>query len=375
MPPHAAPSATPAPAPHAAPHAAPSAAPAATVGPDAQVKAYVGALLEDLKNKKTTVESLEARLQQLELEMQARTGDQKPLILATVSEKLGEMSGIAPDIKSEFHGKPPATDIDQLMDRLEGASILFRHKVFLAMKANPDVGKSLGIKKGPFNPKDPFKDRGLNAVFDGLCSEYDLGGRNAGAFVGMVMDKFGTAPPPTDPEGDKRRIGSLKRIIGRREVGKPGAISKMRAATMDKILTTAVQAGGVLALTGGSAGIGLAVLAAKPVFEALTGLRAADFLKAAQEPSTKQGIRNLWDTFKQNTFVADIFSANKTAGGFLKERLWYALKGMIPGSALFDNQDVSVGGYEKEGEIVEAPSAKYKKIEDIMRAACTSIVK
>ena len=241
------------------------------------------------------------------------------------------------------------------------------------MKADPNISKSFHIKKGPFDPRDPFKDRTLNAIFFRVCREFDLGSLKTGADLQAAFNTLNPMPP-TDPERQKKRLGALGRIIRRHKSGVPGFLGRFSADKTDMTLDYAVQSGAALAFVGGSAGLGLGLLALKPALEAVTGVRVRDFVKAWKEPSKRDGIRYLWKTFLKNSIITDWFTSEKTVGGLLKERLSYILKGSIPVAGPLMKGSESVGGYEEAGEVVQPISEKYKSFEDMVRRMCQAEV-
>lgn len=359
----------------AAPAAGPSASPAApsaspATGPDARVKGYVTSLLEGLRSEKFSLENLEAILELLDQELEHASTDRTKTILFFINKILPEMGGISPELKEAFRGKPAPNDIEEVAVRMEEASKKFRHRVYLKLKADPESVKALNMQKGPFNYDNPFRDPRMNGIFDRVCLSYDLGGRKGAARCGVAVN-FIPPAPPLQPELMKERRRALEQILRRRAGGRPGFLQKTTPSKADKILHCALHAGGIIALASGGIAAGIGLLAAKPVLEAITGLKVSDFMEAYQNPSSRRGIRELFGTLWKNSVLTDAFRPDKSLGEFAKDRLGYVLRGSVPIiGPLALSGETSVGGYEEEGAVVETAANKYKKVEDVIRKAC-----
>lgn len=359
----------------AAPAAGPSAGPAApgvspATGPDARVKGYVTSLLEGLRSEKFSLENLEAILELLDQELAHASTDRTKTILFFINKILPELSGICPELKEAFRGKPAPNDIEDVALRMEEASKKFRQRAYLKLKADPESVKALNMQKGPFNYDNPFKDPRMNAIFDRVCLSYDFGGRKGAARCGVAVRHIPPAPP-IQPDLMKERRKALEQILKRRASGRPGFLQNAAPSKVDKMLHCALHAGGIIALASGGIAAGVGLLAAKPLFEAITGLKVSDFIAAYQNPSARKGIRELCGTLWNNALVTDAFRPDKSIGEFAKDRFGYVLRGSVPiAGPLWLSGETSVGGYEEEGAVVETGADKYKKVEDIIRKVC-----
>lgn len=312
-------------------------------GPGDAVRATVKTRIKDILASSRTFEGaqgLHVLFEEFEDEMRGYRGvreDLTAMICEVVAEVIREARNVPQALKDEFPKESPVADLADLQSRIVKASQQYRTEVFKHLRADKGAQRQFRLKPSSrYNPRHPLGTPELDAMFDRLCSQRDLG--HLAPHLEHLMDGIAQPLPATEAERDRLRSDREILLTPVWDRLTPEQRRLLAAAPSDRVgnILDTVLKGGLL-VTADSVLTGGLGLAAVGLSEAALGAGIKDVAAAMKkDPTGRRDWDSLLRMMRDNNVLARVWGARKGQGGKeFKSVIKEGLKRAIPFSAFF----------------------------------------